>query len=222
MAATVGGVLSVEPAAAQARCDTVRGATADSVRSWWRARSGLRDSVRAILADAGDLDPTGAVLVWTDPDASETRMVLVNLDPSREAYFRIRGLLGGFFAGRPAAERTLAIDLDAPSTTLPDGPFRVCACGEAVNDGDLRQKMEKVVRRHRDFGEGRMEVTGRVRVFVDWQGNVLHSVVADSTGDPWFDEALNPLAREMKFEAATVAGTPHGSWRFRDLTFWFH
>lgn len=214
-----GLLLSTAVLTAQTACRTVEGTSADSVRNRWEERNALRDSVREILAEAGALDSAGAVLVWTEGSPPELNMALVNLDPPEQAYYRIRGLLAGFFQGRATSAREVAIDLDQPSRSLPaHGPLSMCG-GRPSNDDHLRGLVEKVVRKHPDFGRVSLDASGMVRVFVDWRGNVLHSVVTDSTGDAWFDKALRPLAREMKFEPFSLAGIPVGTWTARPVRF---
>lgn len=147
------------------------------------------------------------------------KIALVNLEPPKETYYRIRGLLAGYFERNPMSAREVAIDLDQPSGSLPvDGPLSICG-GDPINDDHLSDLVGKVVRRHPEFGRVSLDASATVRVFVDWRGNVMHSVVADSTGDAWFDETLRPLAREMKFEPASLAGIPIGAWMFRPVHF---
>lgn len=211
--------LSTAVLTAQTPCRTFEGASADSLRNRWEERNALRDSVRQVLAEAGALDSAGAVLVWTEGSPPQLKMALVNLDPPKKAYYRIRGLLAGFFEGKPATAREVAVDLDQPSGPLPaDRPLSLCG-GAATNDDRLRELVGKVVRRHPDFGRTSLDASGMVRIFVDWQGNVLHSLVADSTGDEWFDQALRPLAREMKFEPSSLSGVPVGTWTLRPIHF---
>lgn len=79
--------------------------------------------------------------------------------------------------------------------------------------------MKQAIRRHPDFGAYSFEKKGRVSVFVDWRGKVLHAVLDDSTGDGWLDKVIPPIAREMEFEPASVDGTPRGGWLSRELRF---
>lgn len=207
------------PAAAQEGCRTVRGPELEGLRSSVARQRSLRDSVARILSEAGAYDSTGALLVWTDAEERKTRMALVNLDPPREAYYRIRGLLAGHFRGRPPEERNATVDLDAPRIGLRDDTVRVCANELTTNDRDIREYMRQAIRRHPDFQEYNFEERATVRMFVDWRGRVLHAVLADSTGDAWLDRVVPLLALEMEIRPASVAGVPRGRWLTRTFRF---
>lgn len=208
-------------AAAQDRCDTVTGDELRALRTSLEEQASLRDSIQRILTEAGAYDSTGALLVWTDDEEKKTRMALVNLDPPRSAYYRIRGLLAGHFSGKSARRRNVTVDLDAPDVAIEGDSARRCGCGvpEDAADRQLREYMKRAVQQHPDFDLQAFDAEGTVSVFVDWQGKVLHAVLADSTGDDWLDRVIPPLAREMEFEPASVDGTPRGGWLSRDFRF---
>lgn len=221
MVAVVASVGSLTPrsAAAQDRCRSVTGSELDRLRRSMERQRSLRDSVRDVLVDAEAYDSTGALLVWTDEEEMKMRMALVNLDPPAEAYYRIRGLLAGHFGDAPPTGRNATVDLDAPRITIRKDTVEVCPCSSPDNDRTLREYMGQAIRRHPDYREYSFDEEGELSMFVDWQGEVIHGVLADSTGDSWLDRVLEPLAREMEFEPASIDGTPRGVWVSRRLRF---
>lgn len=215
------GLAGPHRAKAQERCETVSRAELDALRNSLEKKASLRDSLQRILVEAGAYDSAGALLVWTDEEEMKMRMALVNLDPPAKAYYRIRGLLAGYFSDAPARARNVAVDFDAPDVAIHGDAARVCGCGVPTDVGDrhVGEYMKQAIRRHPDFGTYHFEKKGRVSVFVDWQGKVLHAVLDDSTGDGWLDKVIPPIAREMEFEPASVDGTPRGGWLSRQLRF---
>lgn len=208
-------------AAAQARCRSFTGPELQRLRRSLDRQRILRDSVERILVEAEAYDSTGALLVWTDEEEMRMKMALVNLDPPVEAYYKIRGLLAGHFRDTPPGDRDATVDLDAPEVTVDGDSAFVCGCGvpEETADRHLGEYMKRAIRRHPDFGLQTFDEVGKVSVFVDWQGNVLHAVLDDSTGDGWLDRVIPPVARKMEFEPASVDGTPRGAWLSRELRF---
>lgn len=213
------GPWEVPRASAQSPCRTERGMAVISVREGLEEHNTIRDSLRAILVDAGDEDPTGALVAVTDTATAETHLTFVDLDPPDQALYRISGFLADHFHGVPPGERNLVVELDAPRVTVEDDEVVVCEM-RTKNDEEIAAAMERIIRHHPDFGSGMpAEAAGSVRIYVGWKGEAVYATVTDSTGDPWFDEAMEQLAREMEFEPVTVDGVPVGAFMVRRLTF---
>jgi len=226
--AAAAAVLSAAPAAAQ-NCRTVRYDPEAPARTSRRhaedsTRLALRDEVRDTLAarfraaalEAGVAEPAGLVVV----EIRDRRRGTAEVTPhaSNVSYAVLRGVVDAhaeLIARWPERDGVFNLRLDRPYRPAPTEVAREAVeCQPSIVDlNRLRRDLDVLSRRQGPLAPGQdPRVELRVRMLVSRNGDVAYARLAGRGVRPALNEAVLELARQIRFNPASVNGVPVDVW----------
>lgn len=186
-----------------------------------RVEQALRDTLEAVAAERG-IELSGTVSVESDTAPPRTEIEYRDGFRAPASFLPVvRGHLSAHLLDLPLAERELDLHFDRPK--FPLWPDSTVHCEpEATNDETIRRRLGMIVENHPDLRAGTLPARryrAAVWLFISPTGEVERVKVRERTGDFWFDDQLDDVARAMRFEPASLNGVPIGVWVTRNVTF---
>lgn len=194
---------------------TVNGQSGTAARQWIAAGDSLAAEVRTAARQAGIAQPAGlVVLAFNGRDRSRPDVSTPQSNVPERTVRQVLARYPGLVAAAPAESDVVFFSLDSVAApTLVEGTA-VEECRPApVNQERFLREIEAIQRRAERTDQVQSGPTQvNLRILVSRDGSPAHVTVVRRSGWPAVERMVVDAARWIRFDPATINGTPVEAW----------